>query len=198
MKTRRAIFLVLSAIVLLSVSRRATAQDRGDAGISMGYPATIGLVFHVSERFALRPEVNFNRSTSERDSTFVDYDSKSSAFEIGISGLCYVGRWDKVRAYVSPRYAYRRAESSVSASALDLPDLDLPGLGIPDTQTTTFTGHTFGGSFGAQISLHERFSVFGEAGISFSTQQVASGFSPSDSDSKAVGSRTAVGVVFYF
>ena len=199
MKKHRAAILALASIALLSSATRANAQDKGDAGISMGYPTSIGFVFHVSDRFALRPEIDFNRSTSERDSTFTDLSTKTWAFEIGISGLCYVGRWDKVRAYVSPSYGYRRAEASVSGSALDLPTLPgLPGLEFPDNQTSTSTVHTFARSFGAQISLHDRFTVFGEAGISFSTQQSRSGFSVSDSDSKAVGSRTAVGVVFYF
>jgi len=186
MKIPRAAVLVLSMVVFLSVAGRTAAQDKGNAGISMGYPASIGFVYHVSDRLALRPEISFIRTTSDRDSTFGDISTKGLTFEIGISGLFYVRRWDKVRAYVSPGYSYRHSDVSV-----DSPDL-------LDFDTSTFTGHRFSGSFGVQYSLHERFSVFGEAGLQYLTQQIESDLSLAESKMKTFGSRTAIGVIFFF
>jgi len=54
------------------------------------------------------------------------------------------------------------------------------------------------GAFGAQYSLHDRFTVFGEVGVgtSFSSQKI--GISGGRSETRVVSTRTRVGVVFYF
>jgi hypothetical protein len=187
MKTARVTILVLSSIMLLAVSTRAAAQDQGSAGISMGYPASVGFVFHVSERFALRPHVDFSRSTTDVESPFGDLGSETSTVEVGVSGLFVVGRWDKLRAYVSPGYSYRRTDRSSETP---------PPFG--EATTFTLTGHTLSGSFGAQYSLHERFSVFGEAGLQYLFQEARSGLSTIDNGTTTIGTRTAIGVIFYF
>jgi opacity protein-like surface antigen len=186
MKKPHAAVFILSSIVLISGSSRAAAQDKGDSGISMGYPASIGFVFHVADSFALRPEVSFIRATSDQETAFGGFSSESTVVNVGISALVYVGRWDNVRAYVSPGYSYSRLDGSINSSIL------------PTTDTSTQTGHTFKASFGAQYSLHERFSVFGEAGLESVIRRIDSDRSPVETESTTFGSRTAVGVVFYF
>jgi Outer membrane protein beta-barrel domain len=186
MEKPRLSVLVLLVIVLLSASSRAAAQDKGDSGISMGYPASIGFVFYVADRVALRPEITFSRATTDQDTQFGGFSSESTSVSVGISGLVYVGRWDRVQAYVSPGYTYHRADGSVDSPI------------FPTTDSSTLTGHTFRGSFGAQYSLHERFSVFGESGLESTIRRSDSDFSPVERELSAFGSRAAVGVVFYF
>ena len=96
-----------------------------------------------------------------------------------------MGRWDKLQAYVTPGYAYRRTGGSNDSV-------------FPEVGSTTVSGHTFQGSFGAQYSLHDKFSVFGEAGLRYFTQQTRSTFSNGGVDFRSFGSRGAVGVIFYF
>ena len=184
MKRLRAAVLVLP-VLFFAQSAPALAQDQGDVGISMGYPASVGVVFHLTDSVALRPEISFTRISSDSDSAFGDLSNSNYTYEIGISGLLYVGRWDKLRAYVTPGYAYRRTGGSNN--------VDFPQIG-----STTVSGHTFQGSFGAQYSLHEKFSVFGEAGLRYFTQQTRSTFSNGGTDFRSFGSRGAVGVIFYF
>jgi hypothetical protein len=184
MKRLRAAVLVLP-VLFFAQSAPALAQDQGDVGISMGYPASVGVVFHLTDSVALRPEISFTRISSDSDSAFGDLSNSNYTYEIGISGLLYVGRWDKLRAYVTPGYAYRRTGGSNN--------VDFPQIG-----STTVSGHTFQGSFGAQYSHHEKFSVFGEAGLRYFTQQTRSTFSNGGTDFRSFGSRGAVGVIFYF
>lgn len=185
MKRRRAAVLVLP-VLLIAQSAPALAQDKGDVGISMGYPASVGVVFHLTDSVALRPEISFTHISSDSDSAFGDLSTDNYTYEIGISGLLYVGRWDKLRAYVTPGYAYRRTGGSNDVSV------------FPEVGSTTVSGHNFQGSFGAQYSLHEKFSVFGEAGLRYFTQQTRSSFSNGGVDFRSFGSRGAVGVIFYF
>jgi hypothetical protein len=177
----------LAAIVCLSVPTLAVAQDKGDAGISMGYPSTIAFVYHLSDRVAVRPAISFIRTASDTNSAFGDIiSSRSLTYDVSVSGLFYVGRWDKVRAYVGTGYSYRRSGGSIDST--DLPTFD----------RSTLVAHAVSGSFGAQYALHERLSVFGEAGIQYSRSGSESSLGVDDDRFRATSSRTAVGVVFYF
>ena len=164
MKTPRATVLALSSIMLIALAGRAAAQDRGAAGISMGYPANIGFVFHVSEPFALRPEISFSRSTTDQDTSFADIRSETSTFDIGISGIHYIGRWDKLRIYLSPGYSYRRAKGTFSTD------------NVVETDSTSATAHIFRGSFGTQSRASRTAQRLwrGRPAIHGSTDQVGS------------------------
>ena len=185
MKRLRAAVLLLPVLVVAQ-SAPALAQETRNVGISMGYPASVGVVVHVTDSVALRPEISFTRISSDSDSPFGDFSTSNYTYEIGISGLLYVGRWDKLRAYVTPGYAYRRTGGSNEVTV------------FPEVDSTTLSGHDFKGSFGAQYSLHEKFSVFGEAGLRYFTQQTRSAFSNGGTDFRSFGTRGAVGVIFYF
>ena len=70
MKRLRAAVLVLP--VLFVAQSAALAQDKGDVGISMGYPVAVGVVFHLTDSVALRPEISFTHISSDSDSGFGD------------------------------------------------------------------------------------------------------------------------------
>jgi hypothetical protein len=55
--------------------------------------------------------------------------------------------------------------------------------------------YSFGGGFGGQYALHDRFSVYGEVGVNFTT--LGSSTSPGEADSWNLGVRSAVGVILY-
>ena len=175
-------------IVLLLAAADASAQDKGDIGITMGYPAAVGFVFHISDRLAIRPELNLNKLTAESDSQFGASSSESFSVGAGVSALFYLPPTDKLRPYVAPRYLFNRSKNSSDSSV--------------GSNESTSKSHTVGASFGAQYSLHDRFSLYGEVGVShsfdFRNTPVGPGLGELQSETRVSGIRSGVGVIFYF
>jgi len=169
----------------------AIAQEKGDAGITMGYPASIGFVYHVTDRFAIRPEVSLAISSGKSESQVSTTEGDTFSIGVGISGILYLRQWDKLRTYFTPRYTYNHGESTTSSS------FSLP---FPDTTESTQTSnlHSLVGAFGAQVAVHDRFSVFGEVGAGYSHQRSRSELSGLKSTTNQFATRTAVGVILYF
>jgi hypothetical protein len=204
MTTNRVIGAAAIAMVLMASAARA--QEQGQVGIAMGYPASVAVIWHVTDAIAVRPDVTF--SGGHNESATVKSDSTNVG--VGISGLIYIGTWESLRTYVSPRYSYGRSSSTIETTfPVDPTLLTIIGLTIPPASTTSTTS-TMGlaGSFGAQYSLHKHFSAFGEVGFGYSkltstrsTSRTTLFPDPSlDTDPKASswGTRSAVGVIFYF
>jgi len=146
--------LVVLAIVLFSAPP-ARAQEGGQFGITVAYPAAIGVIWQVSDKFAVRPDLSFSQSGSDSGSLFaVDSNTTSTVGAIGISGLFYVRKWEALRAYVSPRFGYQRSSSITEPASLST---------VPTTGVYSGTG-----SFGVQYLLHKRFAMFGETGVGYS------------------------------
>ena len=187
----RAVLVTTLAILLVPVG--AAAQESGDIGVAMGYPANIGVIYHASDRIAIRPEMNFSwQSTEDLDDRSNREDTRTS-FGFGLSGLFYTSKNDNLRTYLSPRFTYTRSRADIAFS---------------DTQTaeTDADSYQLSASFGAQYSLGTKFAVFGEAGVAYSWLEATSfsGLSlpnvgnRDNDEGRAFGTRTAVGVVFYF
>jgi opacity protein-like surface antigen len=181
---RRIVFSILLALVVL-LPRPAAAQDPGDVGITMGYPASIGVLWHATDRVAVRPEFSFSHSSGETDNAEFGLSSSATSLATGVSVLFYVREWDKLRTYVAPRYSFARTKSNT----------DSPVIGDNEATSTT---HSFTGLFGVQYSLHDRFSVFGEVGLGFSHGTGTSNLSDTKTSNDSVATRTGVGLVFYF
>jgi hypothetical protein len=193
------------AIVVL-FSGAASAQERGQFGIGMGYPGSISLHWHITDAIAVRPDFRF-RSTGGSD---IEATTTTAAF--GISGLWYFARHDALRMYASPRfeYAHTSLEYEITLAIPGLIAQELSALGpiiagFPQTYDASSSTKSFAGSFGAQYAVHKRFSVFGEAGVEY--QKVGrpdfvgalSSFIPRSTEGPhSWGTRTAVGVIVYF
>lgn len=183
---------------MLAASSAALAQEGGQVGITMGYPTAVGVIWHLSDSVAIRPEVNVTTST-----TNVSLSSTSAtAYGVGVSALFYVKHWDALRAYVAPRYAYQHG-SATSSIGIELP-LPLP-IDLPSIQTSTTTSeHNFSGVVGAQYLLHRHFGVFGEVGAIYATVKSTYTSTPAvpvseaNPSSHAFGLRSAVGGILYF
>jgi hypothetical protein len=171
--------MAVSVLCLLCFAGSAAAQEAGQAGITMGYPASIGVMWHVSERVAVRPELSLTvtgSSTSGQGSS----DTDSWVLGTGVSVLFYMRKADSLSTYLAPRFTYTRNESN----------------GFTDAGGTSYA---IAGLFGAQYSLSPRFSVFGEVGLGFSRQESTATTGQTDftSRSHALSTRTGVGVVLY-
>lgn len=200
MNKRLALSFLFAAVLTCPAS--VLAQEKGQIGITMGYPESIGLMWHLTDDVAVRPEFSFRHGT-----TGLGDDDSTTGVGVGVSGIIYISKRDALRTYVSPRFTYTRVTSEIDTS-LSLVDVTrtLPSLGltVPSSVTSTSTSKSFRASFGAQYALHERFSIFGEVGVSYTRADFSSGF-----DDQFLGLRrpngphttstaTAAGVVFYF
>ena len=158
----------------------AAAQERGDVGVFMGYP-NLGLIWQVSDKVALRPEVSFDYASTEVDSAFTGTGkAKSWNFGVGATALFYLSDEDKLRTYIAPQFTYSRSE-----------------FGRVDTDGPEGNAYGLAGLFGAEYSPTSRFAMFGELGVGYGHQSTKSVLS-SDQTSSSVGTRAGVGVILYF
>lgn len=167
---------VLGALLLLPSA--AAAQEERSVGLSMGYPASVALLWHTTDRIAVRPELTFSTVSSEAG----DRDSSGAALSVGAAVLFYTLQRDALSAYLAPAYTYAHATAESSS-------------GLESTSRT----HQVTGSFGVQYRLGERVRAFAETGLAFSSaENEAEDIFNSRTSSDRFGNRSAVGLVFYF
>lgn len=195
---------LVAAITIVGLAGTASAQDEPKIGITMGYPAALGLVWQVNDRIALRPELGVTRSSNDLIATtsgvivvggnVVSNTSQLSSnsnwqASIGASVLYYLSKHDGLRTYVSPRWAYTRVSSDSSTDGAS-------------TSSSTGNSQTLSGSYGAQYAVGPRFSVFGEVGFAYvHTSNAPTGvvsFLSTSSTTNTVGTRGGAGVILYF
>jgi hypothetical protein len=182
------VFLVLAASA-------ASAQEKGQIGLVMGYPGSIGLLWHPADRVAVRPTVSFSFASTDRSTTVpfpielgldqVSSHSTSRQLGFGLSGLFYLNRADSLSAYVSPRFSYTRSNASIEPSS---PYLD---------SEMSSSSSSAGGFLGIQYALNKRLGVFGEVGVDYSRYKPAS---TALSTGRTISFRTTsdLGIVWYF
>src|SRR5215510_1432448 len=188
---------IASLLIVLAVCAGADAQDHGPIGVVVAYPGSIGAHWDLSEGVAIRPDFSFafGSSDSSSNSQFGGALASSNdrrSFEVGVSALFYLKRWDALRTYVSPRFAYGRETTSSDSAAS-------PG-GVGEIRNHV-SDYITSGSIGAQYTLGQRFAVFGEAGVAYTHSQGSlSGSAPVvfDTSGWTVASRAGVGAVVYF
>ncbi len=166
-------------VIVLGIAgvNTAQAQEAGQVGMTFGYPASIGLVWQLSDHLAIRPDVSVSGGSQQSG-------QKSTTIGTDISGLVFIHTWDNVRAYVGPTLSYSRNTDS---------NLSLSGA------SSTNSSYSGAGFFGTQYALSHRFSVFGEVGFSythFALDSTLPGISPSTRN--AYGTVTGVGAILYF
>jgi len=185
MQIRRILFLAAGIIFL--TCRTSSAQDAGKVGVTMGYPASIGILWHVSDKVAIRPELSIAGSTSEGSGGSFSAESDNFNFGTGVSVNFYLHTYDKLKTYFSPRFTYSRSTTDTSSS----------GVTTSSSETTsTTTGGS--GSFGAQYELSDKFSLYGELGFVFSHTTVTNSNGPNKTTGNTWSTRSGAGVVFYF
>jgi hypothetical protein len=204
-----------TALVLLTglalSARPCAAQEPARVGLTMGYPASVGVIWHASDAVALRPELSFTHAWTDSTNALPvltsTSTSESTGIGVGVSGLLYARKWDALRAYVSPRLAYSRSTGSTTSGDLvgGVPVIPVtpgtPALPSLPTVSTTISSYLIAGSFGAEYSLARRFALFGEVGYGYSRTSSSSatgGVATLKLTTNATGTRTGVGVILYF
>ena len=176
MRTVRVLFLALGCGVLSAPA--ALAQDHPNLGITIGYPAAVGVLWHVNDSVAIRPDFRVSGSSTDPSGT------DGWTHGLGVSALVYTSAADNVRTYVSPRLDYQRNSTTFTS------------LGIEQTRSSHAWG--VGGSVGAEYTPHRRFGVFG--GIGFGDSRLKSDALSTlvpEGTGHGWGTRAGVGVIFY-
>ena len=182
--------LACSLALFAAGATGAAAQDRGKVGITMGYPASVGIIWHVSDTVAIRPELSFSSSSSEASGagSVTTVESDGWTLGTGISALFYVHDYDRLRTYFSPRFTYNKIKTTNSSTN-----------GIFDSSSTG-RASTYGiaGNFGAEGKIADKFSAFGEVGFGYSHTTTTTTSSSTRNKSDTWGTRAGVGAIFYF
>lgn len=168
----------IAAAVLLCASS-ASAQQPSSIGITMGFPASVGVIFNTSDAIAVRPELSFGTSSISGTGAA---KTTSHTFTIGADALFYMHTYDHVRTYVAPHVDYSHHSNSTAS-----------------TSDISATDHAvgFAGSYGAQYTPTDRFGIYGEVGLGFSHSSLSSNAFGSGVTSNTWGTRAGVGVIFY-
>lgn len=196
---RRTAQLMMMMGILIGAVEAAQAQQDRPVGVVIGYPASVGVLWPVGDRVALRPEVSLDWTTTETTSTLnspgateVSTTTRGWTTAIGLSALFYLGpSTDELRFYVVPRAAYLWMNTDVENSP------DLPQLGPYESDGSGFQAS---GAFGAEYAVGDRFRIFGELGLGYTTQESDTGYTLSriTMQTSSVGLRSGVGVVVSF
>src|SRR5687768_2673105 len=180
---------VLILVVALFSESRVNAQEKSKIGMTFGFPASVGIIWHATDKLAIRPEFGFSWNSTEAGT----FESDSTVLTMGVSALVYIAKWDDLSAYVSPRYTYNRLSSESSTSA--------PVVFFDESERVQGT-HAFSGSFGTQYSFGRRYGAFGEFGLAYgwSKNEIDSPLTGPGNElkSKSLSTRTVAGLVFYF
>jgi hypothetical protein len=183
MNARSAYLAGLGVLLGGLLATPASAQEAGDVGVTVSAPSAIGVIWHVTPRVAIRPDLSFSFNESDGEGSSLDFSS--STVSLGGSVLFYTGRWDNFQTYVTPRLSYSWSSSSSEG---------------PGDFETTQNAWGLSGSFGGQYTLGSRFAVFAEAGLGFSSQSsdTPSSINNSGRTSWTFGTRTVIGATLYF
>ena len=95
-------------VALLFVPSAASAQESGDVGVFMGYPS-LGFVWHVSDKVAIRPEISFSSTSTEFESSLSTGTAHTWNVKVGASALFYLNDADRLRTYLAPQFTYTRS-----------------------------------------------------------------------------------------
>jgi Outer membrane protein beta-barrel domain len=180
--------MMLAAALLgvMCTPRVAAAQDDRNFGLVASTGSLVGVEWRVSDRLALRPAIGFSVTDTDDDDVS---ESSASVVTFDLAVPLTVGRWNDLLAYLAPRVGLGRSATEITTG----------GSGL--TVQSTGTIYTFGGSFGAQYTWADRFAVFGETGLTYShtsSELELVVFPTNDREINSFGTRSAVGVVFYF
>jgi hypothetical protein len=174
--------LLMVILAMTLTARPSSAQDTGRVGLTMAFPAAVGVIWHATDGLAIRPDFTFSQTSRDEE---VSFTASSASVGLGVSALFYVHRWDNLHAYLSPRFGYQRTSFTY------------PGSSPASLATNTYSGS---GSFGAEYLLHRRFAVFAETGLIYSHAN-NDGANPGvslESSSHAWGTRAGIGAILYF
>lgn len=187
---------LVAACSLVATEVTASAQERGQAGVAMGYPASLAVIWHATDRLALKPDFTISKNSTENTTSRTSGVTSTSSTDawatgFGLSALFYLSKSDNLSTYVTPRFGY--SWTSIEGEST----LQYGTQFSTDTKTTSTT-LSVSGAFGAQYAVSRSFSVFGEVGLSYSDLHVETDPAAGESNGWGLGVRSSAGVILYF
>ena len=184
----------------------------------MGYPASVGVTWHIADRVAIRPEISLVQSSgchhdrhdadlhhacrhSKPETTSSEVRTDSTTVGTGISALFYLWKREALSAFVTPRYALQPRHQYDSGKWW---------LGTRLEIRTGNRNHLVSGSFGAQYALGPEIQRLrgdrarlhtgqpGQRGADKRRCRLVTPQSSSETTIRGVSTRSGAGVVFYF
>ena len=149
------IVCVLGLLLCIS-SETASAQDKGDTGLAISIP-TVGVIWHPSNQGWLST-VDFSFGLTESDGEGSIPRHQLGGFTFGIGALLYTHRWDELPDLRQSPSLLTRIRCLTSTTRWTAPIRRCLRGAYPDP-------------LGA-YSLGERFSVFAEVGLLYSSQRI--------------------------
>ena len=62
----------LVPVLAVTIAKPAVGQEKGQVGLTVGYPASVGVVWHAVDRVAVRPEFTFTQISAVDSQMLVD------------------------------------------------------------------------------------------------------------------------------
>ena len=177
----------LGALCVMTAVGTAWAQDGGRIGLTIGYPADVGVICRLSDWLSIRPEISLSRTSLSQDGALagvaIDSHVTTTQLRPAVSLLVHLRRWDNVQTYLVPSIEWDHTGMSSSLPA--------PTTGV--TSATTLSGS---GGLGVQFVPARHFGAFGEVGISYSHSKTS--LLGVASTTSSLGTRAGVGVILFF
>ncbi|MEA2005398.1 MAG: hypothetical protein U9O50_03965 [Acidobacteriota bacterium] len=191
---------ILLFITICLVTSFSLAQEKGKFGITMRADPSpqIGMIYHISRKFALRPHIGFTIGKEKTESEFrplvdqqvikrtMEEDSTRASFGFGL--LFYFYSVKDFSIYSGLNFSYTR-ETTESSSSWSKSKWETSGDII---QTNAL--------FGLQCKIMEHLEIFGEVGFGYVSGRFDyDNYTESTQKIRKWGlTNSGVGIVFYF
>jgi hypothetical protein len=181
---------LLWASLLLAVTN-LFSQEKGQLGLGfkVGSSQSLGVTWHLSKTFALRPGAIFRWATINRSdvrSVLAREPEKELSVGGSFSGLFYLGTNEKLSIYVGPEFEYLRTENNARVSSQPSPI---------EENVNEFAGKAL---FGLQYPFSQKFSIYGEVGLRFSFEKKRNSLAGQTETKAVAASNSGLGFIFYF
>lgn len=208
--------VITAAFAALAVTApTAHAQTERRLGFVIGFPASVGLEWHAADRIAVRFDGTYRRASVESSATptipipalpglgripvfEVRSSTTNTGAELGVSLLFDLHRSDDLRVYVAPRVGVLISRTASETTITGLTPAELAALTVPANQEATSSTPTGGVGIGVSHNISPRLRVFGEAGLSYSSGDVAAISTITEVSQNSFALRSGVGVVVLF
>lgn len=155
-------------ILAFSFPLIVSAQQKGQLGVNLRISSStaIGVTYHVTDRFGVRPFVSYNRQTSERayifysvggeDPTVIKVNPKTEELGGGLGAFFYLSSPSELRIYLGTDFSYSKYINEVPYYG--------PLQEVWLIRATT-EGIHLNSLFGLQYELSKQVRVVGEIGL---------------------------------
>ena len=136
-------------------------------GITVGYPGSVGMLWQIQERVALRPVFTFGYSNEGSGDAAAT--ATSWRFGIATSAVVSIVRDGPRHLYAAPYYEFQRRNTTLAQTVTygDPNNFFATANQINVEAKPRSNEHSIGGLIGFEIRLQDRYGVFAEAGAAY-------------------------------